>query len=180
MSELPNPYKSTTISWAKTQGQIQEMLRKYSCKSTRWTDLPLEEVPKQMKINSALVILEFSAPNQLIEEKAKKQQSSRSRKKPPPPIRDCGEMRTHQVRIMLPIPDEKMRNQLYRFLFYQLKNMLASVQFGAFTFEQIFFSFMVIEAGQTAYQLAGGNEASGRIDFVETSKFKALPAGCEK
>lgn len=167
MNDLPNPYATTTIPWGKTQGQINDLLKKYGCKSLRWTDLAAEDVPPAIDIKSSLIILEFSTPNQLIEKKATKQN---------PSIRDRGIVRIHQVRIMLPIPTEKMRNQLYRFLFYQLKNMLAAVQFGAFTFEQIFFSFLVIERGLTAYQLAGGNEATGKIDNIKTEKFKMLTA----
>ena len=177
MSELPNPYGKTTIAWGKTHGQIGDLLRKYGCRSIRWTDLDIEDVPEKMNVDCGVLVLEFNAPNQMIEEKAKKPKKNKSTKASQPPIRDHGAVRMHQVRIMLPIPNEKMRNQLYRFLFYQLKNMLAAVQFGAFTFEQMFFSFMVIEGNLTAYQLAGGNEATGRIDILNPTKFKALPAG---
>lgn len=176
MSGIPNPYVKTTISSGKSQGQINEMLRKYGCESLRWTELGLMDTKSMLgNIDSPVVILEFNAPNQTIEASGNRHSTNKQK---PPTIRNAGDYKMHSVRVVVPVPEEKMRNQMYRALLYWLKNKLASVQFGFHTFEQEFFAFLVVEGGKTVYEIAGGDAVTGEMkEDLRSVNVLALPIG---
>ncbi|MCK5639232.1 MAG: hypothetical protein KAJ19_00490 [Gammaproteobacteria bacterium] len=163
--DMPDPYKSTTIAPGKTQGQINDLLRVYGCKSMRWTELDAEDGSEMIgQTEHPLVVIEFNAPNQAIEEKTNKRTPRRTKAKPKPPRpRVPGIERMLGVRIVFPVPAESMRPQMFRIIYYSLKTKLASVQHGITTFEQEFFSDIVVDGDKTIWELAGGNAVTGEI-----------------
>lgn len=161
---MPDPYKSTTVAPGKSQAQINELLRKYGCKTMRWTELDIEDGSAMIAPTEyPLVVLEFNAPNQAIEDRGIKRTHRKTRIKHKPRPRIPGFEKIHGVRIVFPIPSEKMRPQMYRIIFHKLKTKLAAVTHGITTFEQEFFGDICV-GEKTIWELAGGNPVTGQIN----------------
>lgn len=154
-----NPYGTTRVPAAKTQGQIEAMLRKYGHGTSRWTNYTAEDARAMLghTVDGPVIQLEFNA---IVE-------------------RDDGPVGGIGVRILAPVPDEKQRNQRMRCLYWWIKAKLESVAFGFKSFEQEFLPFIVVPGRDaTVFELMGGDHVTGDLAKLDGSNvLKALPKG---
>lgn len=156
-------YKNTTVNWGRSQIQIQELLEKRQAKDVRFTNISHETAEQGgliMERNTSAIMVEFFKLRNL----------------------DGGVAGKVPVRIIIPnvpVENERVRNQMYRLLFWYLKNKFDAVDTGLVDFEQEFLPHLMIKdksgfVGTVWQALKKPYEAM--IGSGETDLLNALPA----
>ena len=104
-------YKSTTINWTKSQGEIMRLLENKGIKETRFTNISYETALRarlQMHEGTCAIMLEFFKPTELAD----------------------GLSGTIPIKIIIPnVPnDEKRKSHAYRIFFWYLKTKFEAVE----------------------------------------------------
>lgn len=154
--ETVKAYKTTRVNWARTQGQIVELLEKKGIKDVQFTFLSAEKA-KQNKIiteeGSSVLDTRFIIPY---------------------PPRGIG------VRILVPNITEQIRNQMHRLLLWYLKSKFEAVESGLVEVIQEFLPHLIIQDKEgrmaTMYQIVGP-QYKRALETGEQGEIKMLPEG---
>ena len=141
------PYKTTTVPWERTKGQIEKLLNDYGVEGTQWTNYKGHEdlkfiVKTEVRGIQREIMIEVKPPQMFIRKRV-----------------------THQGMVKT-----ENKNQAYRLLYYWIKSKLEAVIWGLSTIENEFLSHVTIA-------LPDGSTTVGEImsGYIAEDKLKALP-----
>ena len=147
-------YRTTKVNWARTQGQIVELLEKKGIKDIQFTFLSAE------KANQARVVTEEGSS-----------------------VLDTRFIIPYSphgigVRILVPNITEQNRNQMHRLLLWYLKSKFEAIDSGLVEVMQEFLAHLVVEDKQgrmaTMYQIVGPQYQKA-LESGEQREIKMLP-----
>lgn len=146
------PYKTTTVPWERTKGQIEKLLNDYGVEGTQWTNYKGKEDLKFI-VNAEVqgvyreLMIQVEPPQMFIRKRVPRQGMVKMENK----------------------------NQAYRLLYYWIKSKLEAVMWGLSTIEKEFLS-------QVTVALPDGTTTVGAImeRYIANDKLAALPAPPKK
>lgn len=154
--ESVKAYKTTKVNWARTQGQIVELLEKKGIKDVQFTFLSAEKANK----------------NGIITEEGTSALDTRFIIPYSP--QGIG------VRILVPNITEQNRNQMHRLLLWYLKSKFEAIESGLVEVIQEFLPHLVIQDKEgkmaTMYQIIGPQYMKS-LESGEQGEIKMLPEG---
>lgn len=149
-------YKTTKVNWARTQGQIVELLEKKGIKDIQFTFLSTEKAHQNKIITEEGT---FALDTRFII---------------PYSPQGIG------VRILVPNITEQNRNQMHRLLLWYLKSKFEAIESGLVEVIQEFLPHLVIQDKEgkmaTMYQIIGPQYMKS-LESGEQGEIKMLPEG---
>jgi hypothetical protein len=165
--ESVTSYKNTSVNWMRTQAQLTQLLEQQEVKDIRFTNISWETAERGgvlMEKNTYAIMIEFFRLTKL----------------------ETGLTGKVPVRIIIPnVPtdDDKLRNQMYRLLFWYIKSKFEAVATGLVDFEQEFLPHLMIKDKSgfvgTVWQMMK-KPYENLISSGETDLLKALPEPKER
>lgn len=147
-------YKTTKVNWARTQGQIVQLLEKKGIKDIQFTFLSAEKTNKPRVITeegSSVLDTRFIIPYS------------------PHGI---------GVRILVPNITEQNRNQIHRLLLWYLKSKFEAIDSGLVEVMQEFLAHLIVQDKQggiaTMYQIVGP-QFQEALESGKQKEIKMLP-----